>query len=109
MLYNNAGIMMAEDRSVVDTEEWVWDKTLAVNVKGIYLCCKYAIPEMVRHGNGSVINIERDWRSPGPKSEFLRALAKQACARFDVVLGPDHDRDHRDHLHLDLSGKKYCG
>jgi NAD(P)-dependent dehydrogenase (short-subunit alcohol dehydrogenase family) len=57
VLYNNAGIMMAEDGSVVDTEEWVWDRTLAVNLKGIYLCCKYGIPEMVRSGGGSVINI----------------------------------------------------
>jgi NAD(P)-dependent dehydrogenase (short-subunit alcohol dehydrogenase family) len=57
VLYNNAGIMMAEDHSVVDTEEWVWDKTLAVNLKGIYLCCKYGIPEMIRAGGGSVINI----------------------------------------------------
>ncbi len=57
VLYNNAGIMMAEDRSVVDTEEAVWDKTLAVNVKGIYLACKYAIPEMRRSGGGSIINI----------------------------------------------------
>jgi NAD(P)-dependent dehydrogenase (short-subunit alcohol dehydrogenase family) len=57
VLYNNAGIMMAEDRSVVDTEEWVWDRTLAVNLKGIYLCCRHGIPEMVRSGGGSVINI----------------------------------------------------
>jgi NAD(P)-dependent dehydrogenase (short-subunit alcohol dehydrogenase family) len=57
VLYNNAGIMMAEDHSVIDTEEWVWDKTLAVNLKGIYLCCKYGIPQMVRSGGGSVINI----------------------------------------------------
>jgi NAD(P)-dependent dehydrogenase (short-subunit alcohol dehydrogenase family) len=57
VLYNNAGIMMAEDRSVVDTEEWVWDRTLAVNLKGIYLCCRYGIPEMIRSGGGSVINI----------------------------------------------------
>ena len=57
VLYNNAGIMMAEDHSVTDTEEWVWDRTLAVNLKGIYLCCKHAIPEMVRTGGGSVINI----------------------------------------------------
>src|SRR5918992_5569750 len=56
-LYNNAGIMMAEDRSVVDTEEWVWDRTLAVNLKGIYLCCRHGIPEMIRGGGGSVINI----------------------------------------------------
>ena len=57
VLYNNAGIMMAEDGSVTDTEEWVWDRTLGVNVKGIYLCCKHAIPEMVKAGGGSVINI----------------------------------------------------
>jgi NAD(P)-dependent dehydrogenase (short-subunit alcohol dehydrogenase family) len=56
-LYNNAGIMMEEDRSVVDTEEAVWDRTLAVNVKGIYLCCKLAIPHMIEGGGGSVINI----------------------------------------------------
>jgi NAD(P)-dependent dehydrogenase (short-subunit alcohol dehydrogenase family) len=57
VLYNNAGIMMAEDHSVVDTEEWVWDRTLAVNLKGIYLCCRHGIPEMIRSGGGSVINI----------------------------------------------------
>jgi hypothetical protein len=56
----------------------------------------------------TVINVEHDWRGPGPKSQFLRAVAKAACRRFDVVLTPDHDRDHRDHLHLDLSGKKFC-
>ncbi len=57
VLYNNAGIMMEQDHSVLDTEEWVWDRTLAVNVKGIFLCCKYGIPEMIRGGGGSVINI----------------------------------------------------
>jgi NAD(P)-dependent dehydrogenase (short-subunit alcohol dehydrogenase family) len=57
VLYNNAGIMMAEDHSVVDTEEWVWDRTFAVNLKGIFLCCKYGIPEIIRSGGGSVVNI----------------------------------------------------
>ena len=57
VLYNNAGIMMEEDHSVVDTEEWVWDRTFGVNVKGIYFCCKHGIPEMVKNGGGSVINI----------------------------------------------------
>lgn len=57
VLYNNAGIMMEEDGSVIDTDEKVWDRTLGVNVKGIYLCCKYGIPEMLKGGGGSVINI----------------------------------------------------
>jgi NAD(P)-dependent dehydrogenase (short-subunit alcohol dehydrogenase family) len=57
VLYNNAGIMMAEDQSVTDTEEWVWDRTLGVNVKGISFCCKYGVPHMLERGGGSVINI----------------------------------------------------
>jgi NAD(P)-dependent dehydrogenase (short-subunit alcohol dehydrogenase family) len=57
VLYNNAGIMMAEDHSVTDTEEWVWDKTLAVNLKGIYFCTRHGIPELIKTGGGSVINI----------------------------------------------------
>jgi hypothetical protein len=59
--------------------------------------------------DGSVINVGRDWAGPGPKSQFLHALVKHACERFDVVLTPDHDAYHRDHLHLDLSGHKFCG
>jgi NAD(P)-dependent dehydrogenase (short-subunit alcohol dehydrogenase family) len=57
VLYNNAGIMLEQDRSVIDTEEWVWDRTLAINLKGIYLCCKHGIPHMIAGGGGSVINI----------------------------------------------------
>lgn len=59
VLYNNAGIMMAEDHSVIDTEEEVWDRTFGVNVKGPYFCCKHAIPRMLeRHGaRGSIINV----------------------------------------------------
>ena len=57
VLYNNAGIMLADDNSVVDTEEAAWDRTLGVNVKGIYLVCRFGIPELIKGGGGSVINI----------------------------------------------------
>ncbi len=57
VLYNNAGIMPAADHSVIDTPVDVWDRVMAVNVRGIYLCCKYAIPEMLRVGGGSIVNI----------------------------------------------------
>lgn len=57
VLYNNAGIMPEADHSVLDTPVEVWDRVMAVNVRGIFLCCKYAIPEMMRRGRGSVINI----------------------------------------------------
>lgn len=57
VLYNNAGIFPEADHSVTDTEEAVWDKVLAVNVKGVYLACKYGIPAMQRAGGGSIVNI----------------------------------------------------
>ena len=57
VLYNNAGIFPSADHSVTDTDEAVWDKVLAVNVKGVYLVCKHGIPELLSAGGGSVINV----------------------------------------------------
>jgi NAD(P)-dependent dehydrogenase (short-subunit alcohol dehydrogenase family) len=57
VLYNNAGIMPEADHSVVDTDVDTWDTVMAVNVRGVFLGCKYAIPKMVEGGGGSVINI----------------------------------------------------
>ena len=57
VLYNNAGIFPDDDGSVVDLEEAVYERALAVNVKGVYLCCKYGVPELIKAGGGSIINI----------------------------------------------------
>jgi len=56
-LYNNAGIMPEKDHSVTDTDVDTWDAVMAVNVRGVYLGCKYAIPAMIDAGGGSIINI----------------------------------------------------
>ena len=56
ILFNNAGISHAEDDDAIRTEESVWDLTFAVNVKGVYLGCKYGIPALRRSGGGSIIN-----------------------------------------------------
>jgi NAD(P)-dependent dehydrogenase (short-subunit alcohol dehydrogenase family) len=57
ILYNNAGVMPEADHSVVDTDVDTWDTVMAVNVRGVFLGCKYAIPPMVKGGGGSIINI----------------------------------------------------
>jgi NAD(P)-dependent dehydrogenase (short-subunit alcohol dehydrogenase family) len=57
VLYNNAGIMPEADHSVVDTPVEVWDQVMAVNVRGVYLACRYAIPRMLENGSGSIINV----------------------------------------------------
>ena len=47
VLYNNAGIMPEADHSVVDTDVATWDAVMAVNVRGVFLGCKFAVPAMV--------------------------------------------------------------
>jgi NAD(P)-dependent dehydrogenase (short-subunit alcohol dehydrogenase family) len=56
VLFNNAGIMDSRDDDAVTTEEAVWDLTMAINAKGVFLGCKYGIPALRRAGGGSVIN-----------------------------------------------------
>ncbi len=56
VLFNNAGIMDGRDDDAVTTEEDVWDLTMAVNAKGVFLGCKYGVPALRRAGGGSIIN-----------------------------------------------------
>jgi NAD(P)-dependent dehydrogenase (short-subunit alcohol dehydrogenase family) len=57
VLYNNAGIMPADDASILDTEPEAWQRVQDVNAKGVYLCCKHGIPHLLVRGGGSVINV----------------------------------------------------
>ena len=56
VLFNNAGIMDSRDDNTQVTEEEVWDLTMAINLKGVFLGCKFGIPAMQRAGGGSIIN-----------------------------------------------------
>lgn len=97
VVYNNAGIFPANDGSVVDVAEEVWDRVMAVNLKGIYLCCKHAIPELLRGGGGSVINVASFVALVGctvPQDAYTAskggviALTKSLAVQF----GPKHVR-----------------
>lgn len=66
VLYNNAGIWFISPDGYIPgqtdgpsplLEQNIWDKTINVNLKGTYLCCKYAIPLMTKRGGGSIINV----------------------------------------------------
>jgi NAD(P)-dependent dehydrogenase (short-subunit alcohol dehydrogenase family) len=56
VLFNNAGIMHAKDDDAVSTDEAVWNVTMEVNAKGVFLGCKHGIPALRRAGGGSIIN-----------------------------------------------------
>jgi NAD(P)-dependent dehydrogenase (short-subunit alcohol dehydrogenase family) len=56
VLFNNAGIFPERDGSPVDTPEEVWAQVIDVNLKGVFLGCKWGIPAMLDSGGGSIIN-----------------------------------------------------
>jgi NAD(P)-dependent dehydrogenase (short-subunit alcohol dehydrogenase family) len=53
--FNNAGINL-ENAPAADLDEQLWDRTIAVNLKGVWLCMKYEIPAMLASGGGAIVN-----------------------------------------------------
>ena len=57
VLYNNAGVMLGDDDNPVTTPMSVYERTMDINVKGVLLGCKYAIPQMLEQGKGTIVNV----------------------------------------------------
>ena len=58
ILYNNAGVLWRDrDLGVLETDEAVWDRVMAINLKGMVWVCKYGVPELIRAGGGSIVNV----------------------------------------------------
>jgi len=60
ILYNNAGAAvrsLGDGGKMADIPEVAWDKGIEINLKSVFLCCKYSIPEMIKSGGGSIINV----------------------------------------------------
>lgn len=57
--YNNAGIS-GKSQSIVDTTEENWDRIIAINLKGVWLCMKYEIPVLLKNGGGAIVNTASD-------------------------------------------------
>jgi hypothetical protein len=53
--------------------------------------------------DGRVVTVKQGWRGPESQRRFLRYVRRGACEHFSTVLGPDADRYHHDHFHLDLA------
>jgi NAD(P)-dependent dehydrogenase (short-subunit alcohol dehydrogenase family) len=55
-MFNNAGVALADDTSVLDEDQLVFDRTLRINVDSVLLCCKHGIPHLIAGGGGAVVN-----------------------------------------------------
>jgi NAD(P)-dependent dehydrogenase (short-subunit alcohol dehydrogenase family) len=90
-LVNNAAI--GPLGTILDTSEEVWDRVLAVNLKGPFLCCKAVLPHMIRQGGGCIVNVGSGagWGKP---NMFAYSASKGGIFSFSSALGYDflHDR-----------------
>lgn len=75
ILFNNAGIY--EAGNVVTTSMDVWDRTMGINVKGVFLVSKYVVPLMAKHGGGSIIN----------NSSVLGIVGMEDCVAYNASKG----------------------
>ena len=96
VLYNNAAII-AYGRKIADLKVEDWDRTIAINLRGPFLCAKYALPHLVRRGGGAIINIS----SHGAFQASPTGIADYGTAKGGLVTltyylaseyGPDHVR-----------------
>jgi len=58
--------------------------------------------------DGSRVAVAADWDDDGPKGRFLRKIARRACDYFNLVLTPESNSEHHDHLHLDIGPYRAC-
>lgn len=89
ILVNNAGVIYP-GKTVVDTTEEEWDRTMEVNVKGAYLMSRYAIPWMVKNGGGVIINTASVWGLVGGKGAAAYCASKGAMVLLTKAMALDH-------------------
>ncbi len=92
ILFNNAGIIRRA--TVIDTTEDEWDRVLAVNVRSIFLMCKYAILIMRQAGGGAIVNTGSGWGLVGGAQAAAYCAAKGAVVNLTRALAIDHGADH---------------
>jgi len=84
VLYNNAGIGMY--RSFLETSEEDWDRVISVDLKSVYLGCKYVIPEMIRQGGGVIINTASEIGISGARNYAAYCAAKGGVVQITRAL-----------------------
>jgi hypothetical protein len=61
-----------------------------------------------RFRSGKLITIRQQWQGDQPSAEFVRNVRDGACDYFNLVLSPDYNADHHDHLHFDMGWYRSC-
>ena len=85
VLHNNVGVPGGGE--IVNVDEETWDRTFAINAKGMFLTCKLIIPYMMEHGGGCIINVSSiASHRPLPSAAYVASKgAVDALTRYIAV------------------------
>ena len=92
VLVNSAGVQRYG--TVVETEEEVWDEVLDVNLKGIYLASKHAIPQMRKRGGGAIVNLSSVQAFASQKGVAAYTASKGGINALTRAMALDHAEDN---------------
>jgi NAD(P)-dependent dehydrogenase (short-subunit alcohol dehydrogenase family) len=92
VLCNNAGT--GSTQTVVDTPEELWERVFAVNARGIFLGCKYAIPAMIEAGGGVIVNTASVAGLVGLRNRAAYCASKGAVVALTRAIAIDHVRQN---------------
>src|SRR5258708_17846136 len=76
--------------AVVGTPQEAWDGLMATNVRGVFLCSKYAIPVMKRNGGGTIVNTASVVAAVGIANRAAYCASKGAVAALTRAIAIDH-------------------
>jgi NAD(P)-dependent dehydrogenase (short-subunit alcohol dehydrogenase family) len=91
ILVNNAGIELA--KTVPQTTEPEWTRLMDINLKGVFLCCKAAIPAMQRSSGGVIVNVASELGLVGGSDIAAYAASKGGVVQLTKAMAIDHCRD----------------
>ncbi|WP_155848467.1 SDR family NAD(P)-dependent oxidoreductase [Arthrobacter sp. 35W] len=92
VLFNNAGIIRRAN--VIDTTTAEWDQVMAVNVRGVFLMCKFVVPLMIANGGGAIVNTGSGWGLKGGGTALSYCASKAAVVNMTRALAIDHGPDN---------------
>jgi NAD(P)-dependent dehydrogenase (short-subunit alcohol dehydrogenase family) len=91
VLVNNAGVELA--KRITDTTEAEWDRLMSVNLKGVFLCSKAAIPVMQRQGGGVIVNVASELGLVGGSEIAAYCASKGGVLQLTKAMAIDHAAD----------------
>lgn len=94
VLFNCAGGSIPADTFVTDVDMAVWDHTIDLDLKGTFLCCRHALPQIVRAGGGAVVNMSSGAALRGASPSHVYTTAKGAILSLTRALAGRHARDN---------------